>query len=58
MMNVVREVLFGGQGQVEGMRARMEVTDGKINDLLQYIDVALNNVRRVGWAFYLCTYTG
>ena len=49
MMNVVREVLFGGRGKVEGMRERMEATDRKINDLLQYIDVALNNVRRVSW---------
>ena len=48
MMNVVREVLFGGRGKVGGMRERMEATDRKINDLLQYIDVALNNVRRVG----------
>ena len=47
MMNVVREVLFGGRGKVEGMQERMDVTDRKINDLLQYIDVALNNVRRV-----------
>ena len=47
MMNVVREVLFGGRGKVEGMRERMETTDRKINDLLQYIDAALNNVRRV-----------
>ena len=47
MMNVVREVLFGGRGKVEGMRERMEATDRKINDLLQYIDAALNNVRRV-----------
>ena len=47
MMNVVREVLFGGRGKVEGMRERMETTDRKINDLLQYIDMALNNVRRV-----------
>ena len=50
MMNVVRGVLFGGRGKVEGMRERMEATDRKINDLLQYIDVALNNVRRVSRA--------
>ena len=59
MMNVVREVLFGGRGKVEGMRERMEATDRKINDLLQYIDVALNNVRRVSrlefdYAFASC----
>ena len=59
MMNVVREVLFGGRGKVEGMRERMEATDKKINDLLQYIDVALNNVRRVSrveidYAFASC----
>ena len=27
MMNVVREVLFGGRGKVESMRERMETTD-------------------------------
>ena len=42
MMTVVREVLFGGRGKVEGMRERMEATDRK--GLLNAITSALRKL--------------
>jgi HAMP domain-containing protein len=45
-LSMVRGVLFG-RGEIEGMKERVEATERKINDLLQYIDRALNNVREV-----------
>ena len=42
--------LLVGQGQIERMRSDIDRVDGKINDLLQYIDTSLNDVRNVSWA--------
>lgn len=44
----VQDVLIG-QGEIERIKTFIDQVDGKINDLLQYIDTSLNDVRNVSF---------
>ncbi len=46
-LNMVREILFGHGAKVGKLRERLMLSERKMNDLLQYVDRVLANVREV-----------
>ena len=45
-LKIVQEFLYGRKA-VEGLKAKMQDVEKLVNDLLQYIDTAMFNLRKV-----------